>query len=216
MRKGNWRFAVENSIDEGHARYLHRTSIWMLFTCLPAWSQKTRMVPSEDGKWIKRERDAMIPVDEFPVVGTWPRRRWWHWHTRRGETGVFRAALPCVQRIGQHKWVEFEFFVPSDENTHISLLTSVIHARGLKALMHHVRFWLYRRWFYFGHFNSQDVKMIQAMEIPPARLYRPDISITAWRKWCQERARRTRAELEQPASGPNGRQRASAEAEVAH
>jgi hypothetical protein len=31
--------------------------------------------------------------------------------------------------------------------------------------------------------------MIEQMQIPPERLYRPDVSITAWRKWCQEQAR---------------------------
>ncbi len=28
---GNWRFACENGYDEGHAKYLHRTSLWRLF-----------------------------------------------------------------------------------------------------------------------------------------------------------------------------------------
>jgi hypothetical protein len=46
--------------------------------------------------------------------------------------------------------------------------------------------------------------MIQLMDIPPERLYRPDVSITAWRKWCQDRARgapaaeRSAAEWEAP------------------
>jgi hypothetical protein len=30
------------------------------------------------------------------------------------------------------------------------------------------------------------------MAFPPERLYRPDVSITAWRKWCHETARGAR------------------------
>ena len=38
-RVGNWRFACENGYDEGHAKYLHRTSLWRLFKAMPVWNE---------------------------------------------------------------------------------------------------------------------------------------------------------------------------------
>ena len=66
---------------------------------------------------------------------------------------------------------------------------SVTHASGPRALAFRLRYWLWVRWVYYRGFNGQDQWMIEHMEIPPERLYRPDVSITAWRKWCQDRAR---------------------------
>ena len=34
-----WRFAAENGFDEGHAKYLHRTSLWRMFKVMPTWSR---------------------------------------------------------------------------------------------------------------------------------------------------------------------------------
>jgi hypothetical protein len=34
-------------------------------------------------------------------------------------------------------------------------------------------------------FNDQDAAMVETMDIPPERLYRPDVSIIAWRKMCE-------------------------------
>jgi hypothetical protein len=50
-------------------------------------------------------------------------------------------------------------------------------------------FWIWRRWAYMGQFNAQDQWMIESMSIPPERLYRPDASITAWRKLVEEVSR---------------------------
>jgi hypothetical protein len=42
------------------------------------------------------------------------------------------------------------------------------------------------RWLHHGQFDGQDQWIIRQMEIPPERLYRPDVSITAWRKLCEQ------------------------------
>ena len=38
-RTGNWRFYAENGFDEGHAKYLHRTSIWRIMKVMPTWNK---------------------------------------------------------------------------------------------------------------------------------------------------------------------------------
>ena len=45
------------------------------------------------------------------------------------------------------------------------------------------------QWSKVQGFDPQDKRMIAMMDIPPERLYRPDRSITGWRKWCHETAR---------------------------
>jgi phenylpropionate dioxygenase-like ring-hydroxylating dioxygenase large terminal subunit len=73
-RSGNWRFACENGFDEGHAKYLHRTSLWRLFKPMPAWNV-TRIVPQ--GRWIFRVQDEVYWEADFPGVGKWTNKRWW-------------------------------------------------------------------------------------------------------------------------------------------
>ncbi len=47
---GGWRFGAENGFDEGHAKYLHRNSLWRIFKVMPTW-KKTVVVNDSDG-WI--------------------------------------------------------------------------------------------------------------------------------------------------------------------
>ena len=50
LRKGDWRYAMENAVDEAHARYLHRRTPFAFFRLFPAYQTDVRMVPTEDGK----------------------------------------------------------------------------------------------------------------------------------------------------------------------
>ena len=50
-------------------------------------------------------------------------------------------------------------------------------------------YYLWVRWIFHGMFNDQDALMVDVMDAPPERLYRPDISITEWRKLCEREAR---------------------------
>src|SRR5205823_4474330 len=70
-QKGNWRYAAENGIDEGHVRYLHRRGLWVFFREIPAWTTM-RMGPSEDGAWLTRIVDDVVWSDEYPNIGRWP------------------------------------------------------------------------------------------------------------------------------------------------
>ena len=38
-RAGDWRLYAENGFDEGHAKYLHRTSYWRIFKTMPTWNK---------------------------------------------------------------------------------------------------------------------------------------------------------------------------------
>jgi hypothetical protein len=44
----------------------------------------------------------------------------------------------------------------------------------------------------------EDGLMVQNMNCPPERLFRPDAAIVAWRRWCQEKARRSPTERVAP------------------
>jgi hypothetical protein len=58
-----------------------------------------------------------------------------------------------------------------------------------------MRYKAYIGWIFHKQFNDQDAAMVETMDIPPERLYRPDVSIIAWRKMC-EHPRGTVAESE--------------------
>ncbi len=211
VRKGNWRWAAENGIDEGHGRFLHRTALWTTFRKMPAWTQGTRMVPSEDGKWLLRQRGQSVFQDTYPRVGKWPPQPWWR--NRRGGAVYHKLGirLPCILINTQDGWADYEIWVPWDEDHHLAVMLAVTHATGLRALLFRLWYRLWVRWAYYGGFNGQDQWMIEQMQIPPERLYRPDVSITAWRKWCQEQARRGAA----PATAPAGDWASAADAEYA-
>ena len=66
-RDGNWRFRCENGFDEGHAKYLHRTSLWRLFKAMPAWNkiQIERARPLD----LPGARTSVHWEAEFPGLG---------------------------------------------------------------------------------------------------------------------------------------------------
>jgi hypothetical protein len=38
-------------------------------------------------------------------------------------------------------------------------------------------------------FNDEDRLMVEVMDAPPEKLYRPDVSLTEWRKLVEQEAR---------------------------
>jgi len=42
------------------------------------------------------------------------------------------------------------------------------------------------RWLFHGQFSGQDAWMVDVMDSPPERLYRPDLSLTAWRRHVEQ------------------------------
>ena len=67
-RNGNWRFYAENGFDEGHAKYLHRTSIWRIMKVMPTWNKIH--IEEKDG-WLYRVEDERFWEAHFPGLGTW-------------------------------------------------------------------------------------------------------------------------------------------------
>jgi hypothetical protein len=61
----------------------------------------------------------------------------------------------------------------------------VVHAQGVGALLFRLKYWVYLRPIFHGQFNDQDTWMVRLMRTPPERLYRPDVSIIAWRKLAE-------------------------------
>jgi nitrite reductase/ring-hydroxylating ferredoxin subunit len=211
LRRGNWRYAVENSVDEGHGKYLHRRALWSLFSQWPAWTKGVRMVPSEDGQYLMRIREQSIYEDVYPRVGRWPRRRW-PWQSRaRGPSSSLGVRLPCLVRVVMPGgWTDYEIFVPVDADRHLAIFLAARRASDpIDALLFRLRYRLHIQPIYYKLLNrAQDQWMIELMQIPPERLYRPDISVTAWRKWVQDKARSSRSATDvQDEGGGNGRLR---------
>ena len=183
IRKGNWRYAAENGFDDAHARYLHRYgSPWTFFKKFPAWGTPT-MTPIANGQGILRGKvhgDSGFEGD-YPGLGRWPKVYPWQ-KTGVGGGGLW-LRLPGFLCSQYDTHAHYEWYVPLDRHRHRYLQFLVTRARGWKALEYRLRYWTYRRWLFHVHFNSQDGSMVELMpESGPERLFRPDASITAWRR----------------------------------
>jgi hypothetical protein len=185
-RPGNWRYAAENGFDDSHARYLHRYgSLWTVFKRFPAWGTPT-MVPIADGQGIRREKvhDNGGFEADYPGLGHWPKVHRWQ-KTGVGGGGLW-LRLPGFLCSQYATHAHYEWYVPVDRDHHRYLQFLVTRARGWQALEYRLRYWLYRRWLFHVQFNNQDGWMVSLMpETGPERLFRPDASITAWRRLCE-------------------------------
>ena len=218
-RVGNWRFACENGFDEGHAKYLHRTSVWRTFKTMPTWNV-TRIVPR--GRWLYRVQDEVHWEAEFPGYGTWTNYRWWKKRPPRpdfkdftlGNTGGSKKANPVIEeqdfpgfasvgmpgvlRIAYPKFIHYEFYVPVDADSHRYVGVMVDFGSRAAGLRFAAKYLGAVRWLFHGQFSGQDARMVEATDAPPERLYRPDVSLTEWRKLVEQST----------VVGPNGTARA--------
>lgn len=182
VRSGNWRYAAENGFDEAHAKFLHRDAVWMLFRYFPAW-MRTKIQP-EEGGWITRVPEDVGFETEYPGLGTWPKGR--PWASKRGGARV-SIRMPGVLRVRFREWTHYEWYVPTDPDHHLYL--QFMHKSGGQVvhLVTRLRYWTYIRWLFHWKFNDQDKEMVELLpgRSHPERLFRPDGSITAWRKLCE-------------------------------
>lgn len=182
-RYGNWRYAAENGFDEAHAKFLHRNAIWMFFRYFPAWA-RVRIEEEEDG-WITRGVTEVGFETDYPGLGRWPKRGFW-----RSKKGMARVSIrsPGVLRVRFRDWTHYEWYVPIDSNHH--LYCQFMHKRSgpVGRAMAALRYWVYIRWLFHWKFNNQDNEMVELLpgRSHPERLFRPDVSITAWRKLCEK------------------------------
>jgi hypothetical protein len=78
-------------------------------------------------------------------------------------------------------WLE-----PVDKSHYRLLQFYVTRARGLEAVRFRLDYELYIKPFHHIQFNNQDTRIVALLpETAPERLYRPDVTITAWRKLCE-------------------------------
>lgn len=197
VRKGNWRFAAENGFDEGHAKYLHNTALWRLFKVMPAWN-KTRVVDSDTDGWIIRVQDEVHWEAEFPGYGTWTNKRWWKRmplpdHPGKSADinpvikkmdipGFVSFRLPGLLRVAYPHFIHYEWYVPVDAD-HVRYVQIMVRfEEGLKAALFKAKYVSWIRWLFHGQFTGQDAWMVDVMDAPPEKLYRPDLSITALRR----------------------------------
>jgi phenylpropionate dioxygenase-like ring-hydroxylating dioxygenase large terminal subunit len=202
VRTGNWRYAMENGVDEGHAKYQHRNALWYLFRENPAWSRSVRMYTSDDGLWLERERGESVYSDVYGRLGRWPRKPAPRWRSRSRGITAMSLRLPCTMRQRQRGWTEYQMYVPVDADHYLGFLLAVSWTTGLDALKFRARYRTYIRWLKHEAFYAEDQLAIDLMSIPPERLYRPDAAITAWRRFCEDGARRAPAEQEAATPAP--------------
>ena len=207
-RYGNWRFGVENAIDESHARYLHRDSMQHLWRNAPAWTDM-KVVETPDKKWIYRRVDWSQSHADYEGLGTWPKRSWWR-NLRGNRPNKSRARtvsvipegaqrgsarLPCIFRPAGWPYsmvISYEWHVPVDrEHENYTQLMCRFTKNPISRLIFRLKYLLIHRWVGEWRFNSQDGSMVAAMteNTKTERLMKPDASITGWRKMVERQAR---------------------------
>jgi hypothetical protein len=92
-------------------------------------------------------------------------------------------------RVAYGTWSHYEWWVGIDPDRHIYVQLAGQKATGLRAIAFRLYYWLWVRWIFHGRFNDEDALMVDVMDAPPERLYRPDISLTEWRKLCEQQER---------------------------
>jgi nitrite reductase/ring-hydroxylating ferredoxin subunit len=199
IREGNWRFAAENGFDEGHAKYLHNTALWRLFKVMPAWNE-TRIVEKEG--WLIRVQDAVHWDAEFPGLGTWTNKRWWKRMPlpdapgkaddvnpvikKLDLPGFVSIRLPGLLRVAYPHFIHYEWYVPVDEDNVRYVQIMVRFETGPKAAAFKAKYLGAIRWLFHGQFTAQDAWMVDVMNAPPEKLYRPDLSLTAFRRHIEQ------------------------------
>ena len=204
-RSGNWRLFAENGFDEGHAKYLHRTSIWRIMKVMPTWN----LIHIErHGRWLYRVEDERHWEADFPGLGRWTNNRWWKIKPKikQGQSlgntggsqrnspyiesqnfpGFASLSLPGTLRIAYPQFIHYEFYVPIDAEHTKYVGVMVQFKTGLSKLLFYSWYLLGIRWMFHGHFSGQDHWMVDNTDAPPERLYRPDVSLLEWRKLFSE------------------------------
>ena len=196
--EGNWRHATENGFDESHVKMLHRYATWVTFRNVSAWNE-TSIEKSDDGVWLERVQRNVHLFDDYPGLGSWPKKRFWKPAPNKGVTtgGKDHAVgvrLPCILRVrqpGKADWTHYEWYVPVNKDRYIYLVLAVTwRTNPWKRFTFWLRYWTYILWIHHHGFNNQDLGVVAATpEGAPVRLFRPDISIIEWRRHVEQNAR---------------------------
>jgi hypothetical protein len=102
---------------------------------------------------------------------------------------VVDIRLPGILRVAYQDWDHFEWWVPEDGERHHYIQLAATRARGWRALRFRLYYRSIVRWIFHGQFNDEDALMVDVMDAPPERLYRPDKALIAWREMCESQVR---------------------------
>jgi phenylpropionate dioxygenase-like ring-hydroxylating dioxygenase large terminal subunit len=216
-RIGDWRLFAENGFDEGHAKYLHRHSYWRLFKVMPTWN---KIHIERHGRWIFRIEDERHWEADFPGLGHWTNDRWWKLKPKqaqgkmlgntggakrndpyieaRGFAGFASLAVPGMLRIAYPNFIHYEFYVPIEAGRTRYVGVMVQFATGLGRALFFLKYLGAIRWLFHGQFSAQDAWMVDVTDAPPEKLYRPDVSLTAWRGLAEQEYAARLARLSPP------------------
>ena len=173
---------------------------------MPVWTE-VRIVRTEDGRWLSRRWDGVYWDAEFPGVGHWPPPRSWRRLVQRrpkpGQRpkvhpriaalrlpGMVSVRVPYILRVAYSNYIHYEWAIPEDAQHHryVQLMAS-FRPSGLGQLWFRLQYLAWIRWVFHGQFTGQDAWMVDVMDIPPERLYRPDASVIEWRRLVEEQHR---------------------------
>jgi phenylpropionate dioxygenase-like ring-hydroxylating dioxygenase large terminal subunit len=195
---GNWRHACENGFDESHLKMVHRYSAWVMFRNVSAWNE-TSIDKSDDGIWLERVQKNVHLFDDYPGLGSWPKKHFWKpapstGVTTGGKDHAVGIRLPCTLRVrqpGKADWTHYEWYVPIDKDSYIYLVLAVSWRERLwKRFTWWFRYWSYILLIHHIGFNSDDLKVVEVTpESAPVRAFRPDVSIFEWRRHVEQDAR---------------------------
>jgi hypothetical protein len=160
------------------------------------------MTADPDGVWLRRSSKPVFESRDYPGLGRWPRQDFWRFKggpprpgSPRGAAIAGAARLPAIFHVGRGNWSDYQLFVPVDRQHHLTVQVSVKRTGFWGGLLWRLRFWTYIRYIHHILLNRrEDGDVIEMMDCPPERLFRPDSSIVAWRRWCDRHARRSPAE----------------------
>jgi phenylpropionate dioxygenase-like ring-hydroxylating dioxygenase large terminal subunit len=198
--KGNWRLAVEGALDPSHSFYLHRFALLNTFKMVPA-SKGKYTTEILDERYLSYKTDKPMPQGDYPGLGKWPRARWWKWKSR-GASRRVSGWLPCGVRVQGQGNLDtdltiYSWYVPVDAEHYRWFQFVAAPFMGLRRYKFLLKYYLWLRPLYQEEFLRQDVRMNELIHTFYAeqegwkreRLYRPDIVITAWRKFVDANAR---------------------------
>ena len=198
----NWRLAAENGFDASHI-YIHRNSPLIVGLRRPMplatiLQSREGMVVANEGqpKGVMKGSGARTPVWEAEIEGVKVSSRVQPAPAGTGgrsspDTSMW---LPCGLKVDPFPApgiIQFEWYVPVDEHSHMYFVTWGKHVSSDEDLrLFNQEVATYWKHMVIDTFNVDDVMAREAMEVFYAeedgwekeRLYRPDVIITEWRK----------------------------------
>lgn len=184
IRPGDWRFGAENGFDHGHAKYLHRNTLWVRMRQMSAYSWANVL---HEGPWLVQKKAEAHWQGDFPGLGKWPRKL--KRFSYSFAPAVVSIRLPGTLRVKYPSWNHFEWWIPQDEDTHIYIQAIASKRSWWGRFWFRVWYWSWVRWVFHGMFNDEDALMVDVMDAPPELLYRPDRPLIEFRRHVEEEAR---------------------------